>query len=111
MAFTQNLPLPSTTHRNLWLWLGLLLVMGLIATGCSSQAGVLTEAEISEAFDTSASPRVVVENFNGKIEVNAGPAHKVTAQVIKRATGNTQAEAEAELKKIEVTIQQQDSYH
>lgn len=106
---TQNLSLSSTTQRKLWLWLGLLLGMGLIATGCSSQTGVLTEAEISQAFDTSASPRVVVENFNGKIEVNAGPTHKVTVQVLKRATGNTQAEAEAELKKIEVTIQQQDS--
>ncbi len=106
---TQNLSLLSPAHRNLWLWFGLLLVVGLIAAGCSSQAGVLTEAEISQAFDTSASPRVVVENFNGKIEVNAGPAHKVTAQVLKRAMGNTQAEAEAELRKIEVTIQQQDS--
>lgn len=106
---TQNLSLPLTTHRNLGLWFGLLLAVGLIAMGCSSNTGVLAEAEISQAFDTSASPRVVVENFNGKIEVNAGPTHKVTAQVFKRAEGDTQAEAEAELKKIEVTIQQQDS--
>lgn len=106
---TQNLSASSTSQRNLWLWLSLLLAATLISTGCGSNTGVLVEAEISHTFDTSASPRVVVENFNGKIEVNAGPTNKVAVQVLRQAEGSTQAEAEAGLKKIEVTIERRDS--
>jgi hypothetical protein len=50
----------------------------------AAQPGVLTEAEISQAFDTSASPRVIVK-ISTADRGECRTTHKVTAQVLKRA--------------------------
>lgn len=90
-------------------WLGLAAVAMFIFTGCNGDARATAEAEIAKSFNTSASPRIVVENFNGKIEVNAGPTNQVSVQVVRRASGRTQIEAETELEKVNVTLQQKNS--
>jgi DUF4097 and DUF4098 domain-containing protein YvlB len=67
-----------------------------------------TEKEVvREQFKTGATPRVVVDVFNGKVHVTAGDGDGVQAVVTKTAGGATKEEAKANLKLIEVTFKQE----
>ncbi|MGH2592907.1 MAG: DUF4097 family beta strand repeat-containing protein [Anaerolineae bacterium] len=83
------------------LGIGLLLVATLALAGCDS---VTTEETVSQSLEASEAPRIVVETFNGQIEVSAGADGKVDAVVTKRGSGFSQSEAEADLKNVEVTM-------
>ena len=80
-----------------------LLVLVSLAAGCDLplyQASVTS----TEVFATSDQPKIVVETFNGSIDISNGQADEVVAEVTKRASGFDQNSAEANLDKIEITM-------
>jgi DUF4097 and DUF4098 domain-containing protein YvlB len=88
----------------LWLWVAL-LVAGLGLTGCG---GIMSaEEKVSQSFDGLASPRLIVETFDGSIDVSTGADGQITVEATKRSRGNSQAVATADLKNIEVTMKRE----
>ena len=88
---------------------GAALLAMLSLTGCWV-VGINTfsaEQEISETFKTKATPHIVVDTFNGAIDVTPGDKGTVEAKVIKRAGGASQEEAEADLENVEVSMTQE----
>lgn len=84
------------------------LLTGLALTLSGCIGGNVTAAEIvAQSFGTSVSPRVVVETYNGHIEVTAGAEAKVLAEATKRSAGFSQAEAKDDLKNVEVKMTQE----
>jgi hypothetical protein len=63
--------------------------------------------EVSKTLRTEAAPHIVVETFNGAIEVLTGAEGKVKATVTKRAGGKTQEGAEDDLDNIDVSIERE----
>lgn len=84
----------------------LLAGLALALSGCIG-GNVTAEEIVAQSFDTSASPRVVVEMYNGHIEVTAGAEAKVLAEVTKHGAGFSQAEAKDNLKNVEVMMTQE----
>jgi RNA polymerase sigma factor (sigma-70 family) len=72
----------------------------------SGDQRVKAEEVITKTFTTKGSPRVVVGTFNGGLRVTTGGPGTVAAKVIKNTTAGTPEEAQEELKKVEVTMQQ-----
>jgi len=86
--------------------LGLLAGLALALSGCIG-GNVTAEEIVAQSFDVSALPRVIVETFNGHIEVTAGAEASVLAEVTKRGAGFSLADAEDDLKNVEVTMTQE----
>src|SRR5205823_11578106 len=61
----------------------------------------------SKTFNTKGSPRILVETFNGAIEVSIGSEDSVKANVTKRATGSSQDAADDDLDSIDVVMKQE----
>jgi DUF4097 and DUF4098 domain-containing protein YvlB len=90
-------------------WIVALILVVVASLGCSTSIGVsLSTADetVQKSFEVGASPRVVVETFNGKVQVTTDAAPTVSVSVTKRGSGNTQAAAQDDLKNIEVTMTQ-----
>jgi RNA polymerase sigma factor (sigma-70 family) len=68
----------------------------------SNQAKV--EEVITKTFRTGEAPSVVVEVFNGPIEIVADAVGKVDARLTKQSEANTEEEAKAGLKNIDVQM-------
>lgn len=83
---------------------GLVLIAALALTGCFGNFPLTAEESGSQTVDAPASPRVIVETFNGEIHVSAGAEGKVAANWVKRGSGLSQADAEADLPNVEVTL-------
>jgi RNA polymerase sigma factor (sigma-70 family) len=64
------------------------------------------EAVTKKSFQTGAAPRVVVEMFNGPIEIKEGTNRKVDATVTKHSDALSQQEADDELENVEITMTQ-----
>lgn len=94
----------SGGSRNL-IGIAVILSAGLLLAGCD--AAFTAEDVLSQTFETPASPQVVVETFNGSIDVQAGGADEVSVEVTRRGSGATQAEAEADIQNVEVTMAQE----
>jgi DUF4097 and DUF4098 domain-containing protein YvlB len=97
----------SNTHKSLIIALVLLITASL---GCNTTFGVspfTAEETITQSFESGASPRVVVETFNGKIEITTDTGNTVQVSVTKRGSGNSQADAQDDLKNIEVPMTQE----
>src|SRR5262245_30275663 len=62
------------------------------------------EDVVAESFTTTSTPTVVVETFNGSIEVHTGVTGKVTSTVTKRGSGMTQEDANDDLLNIDVQM-------
>jgi DUF4097 and DUF4098 domain-containing protein YvlB len=102
-------------------WLVCVSIIALAPAGCTkAEPGaalyadnlVTVEEVVSDSFPTSSRPKVVVDTFNGPIDVTAGAGGTVKATVTKRASGKTREEAEEMLKKLKVSLsQQQDTVH
>ncbi len=90
-------------------WLGLVLTAVLVLPGCwvVNIHPFSAEQEVSDTFTTKGTPVIVVETFNGAIDVTPGEKGTVEARVTKRAGGSTQEEAEQDLENIEVTMKQE----
>lgn len=96
----------NTPTRRALIGMGVLLVAALALGGCIG-GNITAEEIVSQSFGTSASPHIVVETFNGRIDVIAGTEGEVAVEVVKRGAGFSQAEAEADLQNVEVTITQE----
>jgi Putative adhesin len=92
--------------RKHWLALGLAAVLLLPGCWVVNFNPFTAEQEVSDTFKTTATPRIVVDTFNGAIDVTPGEKGIVEARVTKRAGGSTQEEAEQDLENIEVTMKQ-----
>ena len=96
---------PSTDAFLIAALLMLLLSVGL--TGCFAGIETFKATEtVSDSFTASAQTTVIVETFNGKINVQAGSSDQVAVTVTKTGSGTNQANAEADLKNVEVKMTQ-----
>lgn len=86
------------------------LFLGLMTEiGCGALGGNPFKAEkvISKTYATTAPPRVVIDTFNGAIDVTTHPENAVAVRVTKQARGANQEAAEADLENIEVTLNEE----
>jgi DUF4097 and DUF4098 domain-containing protein YvlB len=84
---------------------GLLLLV--LSAGCN--AGdlfplVTATKTLSEEFKTGPAPEIVIETFNGSIDVSDGQTDEVVVEVTKRAGGLNHEAAEANLNSVEVSM-------
>ncbi len=95
--------------------LGLALTSLMLAAGCNvlDFAPLATATKtVSEVFETDDAPRIVVETFNGSVDVSQGESDEVVVEVTKRASGFDQSIAEDALDGIQVSmIQMGDTIH
>lgn len=83
----------------------LILLFGL--TGCMVNFGSSQATEtVTNSFSTGAQPAIIVETFNGRIDVQAGADGQVAVAVTKTGSGASQRAAEADLKNIDVQMTQ-----
>jgi len=61
---------------------------------------------LREVFSTSDAPQIIVETYNGQIDISPSDSNEVVVEVTKRASGFDQQEAEANLERIEVSMTQ-----
>ncbi len=82
-------------------------VLALSACGANISLNPFTAEEtVTQSFTAGAQPRLVVEMFNGSIDVVTGSDNTVKVDVVKRGGGLSQQAAEDDLKNVEVTITQ-----
>jgi hypothetical protein len=81
---------------------------GLVAkhTGFVGASNVRVEDELNRSFEVSNTPQLVVDAFNGPIEVSRGGSGRVECTVVKQASGEDDVHAREALKKIAVAITQ-----
>ena len=83
------------------------VVVMLSACGANIRINPFTAEEtVTQSFTPAAAPRIVVEMFNGSVDVVTGSDNTVKVDVIKRGGGMSQAAAEDDLKNVEVTMTQ-----
>ncbi len=91
----------------------LLVALALVtiapAAGCDFVPLATATKTLSEDFKTSNDPKIVVESFNGSIDVSRGPDSEVAVDVTKTASGFDQPAAEAALDSIQVSMIQKDN--
>jgi len=90
--------------RKHWLGLGLTAVLFLPGCWAVNFNPFTAEQEESDTFKVKDKPMIVVDTFNGAIDVTPGEKGIVEARVTKRAGGSTQEEAEQDLENIKVTM-------
>jgi DUF4097 and DUF4098 domain-containing protein YvlB len=96
------------TERKAFVIAIVLLAVASLGCGATINIGRYTAEEVvSKSFDVSETPHVVVETFNGSIEITTGAANTVKADVTKRGAGSTQAAAQEDLKNIQVSMTQE----
>lgn len=93
-----------TRKTSTFICMGLILISAWALAGCDGFNLVTAEESGSQTVAAPASPRVVVETFNGEIEVSASGDGKVEVNWVKRGSGDSQAEAEDDLNNVEVSV-------
>lgn len=83
------------------------VVAALVGYRSSIQNRFHAEDVVEKSFRVEDAPRVVVETFNGAVEVSTVPDLSVVASVTRRATGSSQDSADEALDEIEVTMKQE----
>ncbi len=84
----------------------LMLAASLVAGGCTLSGTVVASETIDQQVVVESDPTVHVETFNGRISVVAGGETTVDVRVTKRGSGTSQATAEEDLRRVEVTVVQ-----
>ena len=93
----------------------LLLVIVLALAACGPTGGLsvgvnrATAEEVVSGSFTAEKPTIIVETFNGAIDVTVSAGTTVKVDVTKRGSGDTQDDAKADLKNIQVTMNQDGS--
>jgi DUF4097 and DUF4098 domain-containing protein YvlB len=85
-----------------------LVITALLLAACGANINIslfTAEEVVSKSYSVNSTPKIVVEMFNGGIDVITG-SNSVDAKVTKRGGGNSQAEAQDDLKNVEVTFTQ-----
>ncbi|MEX2113065.1 MAG: DUF4097 family beta strand repeat-containing protein [Pirellulales bacterium] len=105
--------MPNHKSQFAWVITALALALLLPAGGCNALEFMplaTAERRLSEDFQTSNAPTIVIETFNGAIDVSRGGDNQVQVDVVKRASGIDRAAAEAALDLVQVSmIQKGDS--
>jgi hypothetical protein len=86
-----------------------LMIAALTLSACGAYISLnpfTADATVTQSFTTGAQPRIVVEMFNGSVDVVADNASTVKVEVVKRGGGFSQQDAEDDLKNVEVTLTQ-----
>lgn len=86
--------------------LALALLLSAVAAGCELPLFTATETR-SEVFATSDAPTIIVETFNGSIDISNGSNDEVVAEVQKHARGFDEDSARANLENIEISLLQE----
>ena len=84
-----------------------LMIVVLMLSACGAYISLnpfTAEETVTQSFTPAGQPRVVVEMFNGTIDVVTGADNTVKVDVVKRGGGISQAEAQDDLKNVEVTM-------
>ncbi len=84
-----------------------LVIATLILSACGANINInlfTADEVVSKSFNTDGTPRIIVEMFNGGIDVITGSNPAVDVKVTKRGGGNSQSEAQDDLKNVEVTM-------
>jgi DUF4097 and DUF4098 domain-containing protein YvlB len=89
------------------LWIAALIVV-VAAAGCDVQL-YKAEETISEVYSTGSKPRIIVESFNGSIDISSGTTSEVVAEVTRHARGHSEDAARDNLARVEVSIKQNDN--
>jgi DUF4097 and DUF4098 domain-containing protein YvlB len=92
--------------------LSLLVVLSLAACGSggvSTGVNRATAEEVVSASFNSDKPTIILETFNGSVDVAVNSGTTVKVDVTKRGSGSTPDEAKADLKNIQVTMNQEGS--
>ena len=85
----------------------MLAVLALSACGANISLNPFTADEtVTQSFTPAGTPHIVVEMFNGSVEVVTGSDSAVKVDVVKRGGGFSQQDAEDDLKNVEVTLTQ-----
>ncbi len=89
------------------------VLLGLApAAGCNAldlTSLVTARSTVAETFETGAAPQIIVDTFNGSIDVSDGKDDEVVVEVNKQASGINQEAAEAALDEVEVSLVQKDN--
>lgn len=88
------------------LCLGLALLVPSL--GCDLPLFTASET-LSDVFETDEAPKIVVETFNGSIDISNGEDNEVVVEVTRRASGFDQRMADENLENVEVTMHQSDN--
>jgi DUF4097 and DUF4098 domain-containing protein YvlB len=96
----------STSRRALLGCLASTSLLTALALGCDMPLYRASET-ISDVFSTDSAPKIVVETFNGSIDLSNGQGNEVVVEVTKRASGFDDAKAAANLENIEVSLTQE----
>lgn len=96
----------SISRRGLLGCLASTSLLTALALGCDMPLYRASET-ISDVFSTDAAPKIVVETFNGSIDLSNGQGNEVVVEVTKRASGFDDAKAAANLENIEVSLTQE----
>jgi len=76
--------------------------------GCSFHAMPFTAKDVvSKSFPVTGTPKVVLDTFNGYIDVTVTDEKTVGAEITRKAAGMSQEAAQADLKNIKVTATQE----
>ncbi len=87
--------------------LALLALLAVLA-GCTVTGSVVETEDERQAFQVGASPRIIVETFNGRISIAASGDGTVEARVQKRGSGTSSAAAKRDLDRVAVKFSQVD---
>jgi hypothetical protein len=82
----------------------LLLAVAGLAAGCTVNGSVAALHTVHQTFSVTGAPLVVVDTFNGRIGVAAGRDETIDARVTSRGSGTSDADAQNDLQKVQVTI-------
>ncbi|REK18835.1 MAG: hypothetical protein DWQ37_03240 [Planctomycetota bacterium] len=73
--------------------------------GCAIPAYTAKETQ-TDVFETGPTPKIVVDTFNGSIDISNGAEDEVVVEVTKRASGMDEDTAAANLANIEIAMEQ-----
>lgn len=82
------------------------VIAGLTGYRSVTENSCRAEESVEKSFTIEGTPRIVVETFNGMVEVRTSTDARIEASVTKRATGSSQEAAEDSLDEIEVSMRQ-----
>jgi hypothetical protein len=80
------------------------LLVSVLAGACAIHGSVLAESIETRTIRTTVAPQINVETFNGRITLTAGGEDTVELRVVRRGSGPDQAAADADLAKVELTV-------
>ncbi len=86
-----------------------LLIAAVMLAACGAYINInpfTAEETVTQSFTPEATPHLVVEMFNGSVDVVTGNDNTVRVDVIKRGGGVSQQAAQDDLKNVEVTMTQ-----